>query len=393
MGTESGRLTVAVPCEECEDNPAKYRCPACSFRSCSLTCVNSHKKRTGCSGKRNRTEFVPLPLFNDSVLLSDYNLLEEVKNVSESARRTRNKLCGYSHFGLPFHLRGLKNAAGSRKTKLLFLPSGMSKRSRNQSQYDPRKKSISWTIEWRFHSTKVVLHDNCVHEDAVLRTVILKHLQPGPWNHQLKEFCDERDNLKIFIRKFPKGPKSPYKELDLNASLRRQLANLVILEYPVIHVFLPTHSCPFEIIKDGALPSPKPVVKAEVDVDPSSAKGVWFKEEEINEDCNLESQDHGPRQNVNSLNTEPFPPHLTAGSGVSNVMSNGHSKLERNEEKEQSLDREMIKPSSDLSSEINPDDYLNWDCLDAWQDEVEEVSGVCHLLPGEDDLEDGEIPE
>lgn len=74
---------------------------------------------------------------------ADYNLLEEVKSAAESAQRTRNKLCGYSHFKLPFHLRGLKNASGSRRTKLLFLPSGMSKRSRNQSRYDPRLETTN----------------------------------------------------------------------------------------------------------------------------------------------------------------------------------------------------------------------------------------------------------
>jgi len=44
-----------------------------------------------------------------------------------------------------------------------------------------------------------------IHEDMTLRTVIEKHLKPGPWNHQLKHFCDEQlDNLRFFIRKYPK---------------------------------------------------------------------------------------------------------------------------------------------------------------------------------------------
>lgn len=73
-----------------------------------------------------------------NILLVDYNLLEEVKRVAESAQRTRTKLCGYAQFKLPFHLRSLRNAAASRRTKLLLLPSGMSKREKNRTRYDQR---------------------------------------------------------------------------------------------------------------------------------------------------------------------------------------------------------------------------------------------------------------
>lgn len=73
-----------------------------------------------------------------NILCVDYNLLEEVKRVSESAQRMRSKVCGYSHYKLPYHLKGLRKAAASRKTKLLFLPSGMSKREKNQTRYNNR---------------------------------------------------------------------------------------------------------------------------------------------------------------------------------------------------------------------------------------------------------------
>ena len=58
--------------------------------------------------------------------------------MAESAQRMRNKLGIYAYFKLPRYLRSLKNAAGSRRTKLMFLPNGMSKREKNRSQYDQR---------------------------------------------------------------------------------------------------------------------------------------------------------------------------------------------------------------------------------------------------------------
>ena len=56
--------------QECKLNPAKYTCPGCSVRSCSLPCVKAHKQHTACTGKRQQTQFVPLSQFDDNLLKS-----------------------------------------------------------------------------------------------------------------------------------------------------------------------------------------------------------------------------------------------------------------------------------------------------------------------------------
>lgn len=50
-----------------------------------------HVIATGCSGKRQRTSFVPLSEFGEDHLISDYNLLEEAAQLAESAQRTRQR--------------------------------------------------------------------------------------------------------------------------------------------------------------------------------------------------------------------------------------------------------------------------------------------------------------
>ncbi|KAM3323346.1 box C/D snoRNA protein 1 [Capsicum chacoense] len=277
----------SLECEECKSNPWKYKCPGCSIRTCSLPCVNSHKQRTACNGKKSLTHVLPLSQFDDNLLLSDYNMLEDVKRFAESSRRMRQRLCGYAHFKLPLPLKNLRRAATRRRTKIQFLSSGMSKREKNQTYYNNRNKFISWTIEWRFNSTDVVLIDhgyNCfrcrVREDTSLFSVLETHLKPGPWNHPLKQFCEESlDCLKLFIRKHPKGSKSPFYQLNIKAPLREQLANKVILEYPVIYVFLPSHSYDFEVIKYSIPRKVEP--KAPDCSDRPSPRGVTFKEEDI----------------------------------------------------------------------------------------------------------------
>ncbi|KAK8953347.1 hypothetical protein KSP40_PGU019046 [Platanthera guangdongensis] len=273
-------------CYECGSNPWKYRCPGCSIRSCSLACVNSHKKRTGCMGKRSHTEVVPLSQFDDNLLLSDYKLLEETKRVADSARRKSSDFHGYFHLRLPYKLWILRKAANRRKTCLLFFPPGMSKREKNNSRYNPRRK----------------------------------HLAPGPWNHKLRPFCDvQLEDLKLFVRKNPKGSKSLFRKLDIKAPIHRQFSNITILEYPVIFVYLPSFDHDFEV-ETWKIPSIRDTVPPSICPSPS---GTLYKVEEVEE-----------------------------GDGASDTIITDLMFY---------FDQEVRDAYSDLIGEMNPDDFL---CLD-----------------------------
>ncbi|XP_068330184.1 uncharacterized protein [Pyrus communis] len=413
MEEGGGQAGTAKPnpkvCEECREKASKYKCPGCSVRSCSLPCVKVHKLRTGCTGKRPQTSFVPLSQIDDNQLLSDYNLLEEVKRVAESAQRLRNKLCRYNNFRLPFYLKSLRSAAASRRTKLLFLPSGMSKREKNQTRYDQRKKCISWTIEWRFHSTDVVLIDHEVNENMNLCSVMENHLKPGPWNHHLKLFCEEQlDSLKLFVRKYPKGARSPFCELDIRVPIRQQLANLVILEYPVIYVFLPSHSLDFEVVKNSPPTFGKPELKIYGRND-LSAGGVPFKEEEIEEDNSypkvFDLMKHvtssSPPNISNKRRCEkPLddsfarPLSVTVETGNDSHSSSDAKKQVFLEDMDFDFDQGLIDEYSDLMAEINPDDFLDLEGEFTKEGVAERnLSSVRKFLLADDDVEEGEILE
>ncbi|CAJ2666867.1 unnamed protein product [Trifolium pratense] len=382
-----------IQCEECKSNPSKYKCPGCSIQSCSLPCVKAHKLRTGCTGKRNRTQFVPISQFNDDILLSDYNLLEEVKRVAEAASRTRSKLGMYTNFKLPNYLKSLQNAARSRRTKLLFLPNGMSKREKNRSQYDHRKKSINWTIEWRFHSTSVVLHDHGVNENTSFCSILEKHFQPGPWNHQLKEFFDdELDHLKLFIRKYPKGPKSPFKELDMKAPIKQQLENVVILEYPVIFVFLPSHSINFEVIKAVNPSVPKsPPNDSEVNLIP---EGVSFREEVIEDDNNSDDPKVFDlmKHEASSSSHQVFEGDIEGNLSQSSLIDKD---LELPEDVTFDFDQDLMDDAyADLMCHLNPEEFLDFDSVFAKKDGNEiNLLPTIEEFPMAEELEEGEIPE
>ena len=79
--------SVLLRCQVCRSQPAIYQCPRCSWKSCSLNCCVSHKKSKNCSGKRDRTTFVPLGRMNDQTVRSDYFFLEDVLGQVQSGKR------------------------------------------------------------------------------------------------------------------------------------------------------------------------------------------------------------------------------------------------------------------------------------------------------------------
>eukprot|EP00271_Cylindrocystis_brebissonii_P011015 TRINITY_DN2766_c0_g1_i1.p1 TRINITY_DN2766_c0_g1~~TRINITY_DN2766_c0_g1_i1.p1 ORF type:complete len:349 (+),score=60.13 TRINITY_DN2766_c0_g1_i1:203-1249(+) len=160
-------------CSECQEEGAavKYRCPRCDARTCSLACVKRHKAGAGsgaesCSGKRARTNFVPLADFTDNHLLSDYNLLEEALQQRDAALRLSSQMGGakkaqgggsrqqrapqQQQQRLPFGMATLREQAKLRGTTLVFLAPGMTRREQNTSQYQAKQQKILWRIEWLF---------------------------------------------------------------------------------------------------------------------------------------------------------------------------------------------------------------------------------------------------
>ena len=70
----------------------KYRCPKCLLISCSLKCINKHKEKFNCDGKRDRFQFVNLKEMEDKHVTSDFRFLEEATEVLDRAKRKRTRI-------------------------------------------------------------------------------------------------------------------------------------------------------------------------------------------------------------------------------------------------------------------------------------------------------------
>lgn len=281
---------ATVVCGECKKEAAKYKCPGCDLRSCSLPCVRAHKERTSCSGKRNRTTFVPIASFDDNRLLSDYNLLEEVLRLSDSAKRfrapydqTRKELNG--------RWASLRNQAKRRKIDLLYLPQGMTRRIENCSRYCKKRKCILWRIEWIFHSADEILVDTSADENESPAKLLENRLMTSDSLRKLRKICSEpiKSMRFLLVKEMCSGEQKNYVELDPLEPLGSQLASMMIIEYPTILVVSASHDTNFTIVEDrraiklhtkGNALKEKLVGKGVIEVE---VEGVPFKEEEIEE--------------------------------------------------------------------------------------------------------------
>ena len=241
--------TPVVPtttlCGVCKREQAKYTCPRCMVRTCSLACVKDHKRSTSCDGKRDRTKFMPVSSMTEADLRSDYTLLEETLRQCESARRTEPP----GGPKLPVRLAMLTQAAAARTrgTRLLLMPQSAQRRRENTTALHRKNKHIQWRIEWFFPRVDATLTEDKVHEEAILGDHLARMLTTmasgvgtgGVTRHRLRHYRENIDALRIVMKVEQRPANAPtYVQLDTRLCLRQCLSGLVIIGFPKLIVVL-----------------------------------------------------------------------------------------------------------------------------------------------------------
>ncbi|XP_060603820.1 box C/D snoRNA protein 1-like [Ruditapes philippinarum] len=229
-------------CQVCSEAEAKYRCPRCNTETCCLECVKQHKVNTDCSGQRDKTAYVKLSDFNDRNLLNDYRLLEDTGRKNNNAARDVLK----RKHNRPNFLRELEKQAGIRKINLRLMPYPMSRRKSNSTNYQNRLKKMFWQIEWVFADVDLTLIDKRICEDDTLESVLEKHVgvdSDPVVRHKIKPYITAgRENWKLFMRyENTSADKPQFYKLDLTQSLLENFRYKQIVEYPSIHIVLPSN--------------------------------------------------------------------------------------------------------------------------------------------------------
>lgn len=141
-------------CQVC-GTEAKYTCPRCEKRTCSVACSKAHKAADNCSGVRNPAAYVPLNKITQGTWDGDYTWLEQGRRqvaewgegiTAEEAERaakgeTPRRGRGGARGGRGIkrsRLDGLRWAANEIGAEVDLVPDGMQRRKTNQSSWNAK---------------------------------------------------------------------------------------------------------------------------------------------------------------------------------------------------------------------------------------------------------------
>ncbi|GHJ85701.1 hypothetical protein NliqN6_2103 [Naganishia liquefaciens] len=257
----------ASPCAICSA-PAKYTCPRCAARTCSLPCSRAHKAATACTGERDKAAYVPMNAYGYGTMMSDYVFLEEGKRKVERWGKGIEGIKMGSGSGKCAALRGALAGLGVRVD---FLPEGMERRRKNQSHYNPRTHLIQLSIEFKYPSPPPgaqpattpshQMQNIPLDEHTSLARIYTHHARRLPTHYPSppQESSDAETNqapqglvftLPVYDPPSSLDPAPPppavlptpvprfYSPLHATDPLRCVLRDTSFLEYPSIHVFL-----------------------------------------------------------------------------------------------------------------------------------------------------------
>lgn len=168
VGRMAEKSNTETACEMCMKDDARYKCPACSARTCSLECVRGHKSRKQCDGVRKH-EFVPVSEFTDTHMHQDISFLSRVKDVAFSSSRT------FAKAPYPSPKRGGLRKALRKAYEWKELPEGMSRRNENQTHI--KNACIFWTVKLHIHAP-LMLSDKIIMLHAKSENDTIESLLP-----------------------------------------------------------------------------------------------------------------------------------------------------------------------------------------------------------------------
>ncbi|GAB0094899.1 box C/D snoRNA protein 1 [Sergentomyia squamirostris] len=238
-------------CEVCQVEEAKYTCPKCEVKTCSLSCLQIHKKELECDGVRDKTRYIPIKKMTTMDYMSDYNFLEDCTRFVHSKRP---KL----HADLPQFLHRLRDIARQRNTHVQFLGKDFTRRKLNATFYDGKIRKIFWTVQWVFVNAENTefLEKKCCETDNVGK-LLAPYIDPlhadasAPAKNMLEHYRSRGfGGIKILLKaERIKNCGKRFYDMDLTKSLKENLSGKGIVEFPIFLVIFREIKSEFDIIE------------------------------------------------------------------------------------------------------------------------------------------------
>lgn len=164
---DNQNFCLAIRCHICTVRQGIYKCPKCYRRSCSVKCIQLHKKRSRCDGQRDPTQPQPLSwLRTPAGIDHDYNFLSKIertldqnnKYLLEQGLLTEHELKGYDVVREDRDFKGniersfpsdIRKRLRALNISVRHVPKGLWRQRENDTTFSrfPRR-AINWQIEW-----------------------------------------------------------------------------------------------------------------------------------------------------------------------------------------------------------------------------------------------------
>lgn len=198
-----------------------------------------------CTGKRekekveeikHKSDFTLNSIYRDGMYLEDYEALNwrmkrktdifKLENSNESKRQRSESFCSENYFvSRGRKWKRFKSALKERKTRILYMPIGMSRQKQNKSFFKPVAEEsndnlsfgIFWTLRFTFDQESIML--NKINENNILSSVLAKNITKS------KSLYLKNEN------KLSKREK-PLLRVDSTKTIKQLLQEQTIIEFP-----------------------------------------------------------------------------------------------------------------------------------------------------------------
>lgn len=137
-----------------------------------------------------------------------------------------------------------------RKTALKFLPTTFVRHKQNSTHFVKETSSLMWHIEWVFALESFKLQEKNVSENKRLSEILEKYFvkqEDHTVQEKLQYYQSAGLSRVVAYLKAEQIAGNKFYELDLEETLKDNLKNKTIIEYPIIHVVLKEHSSCYNI--------------------------------------------------------------------------------------------------------------------------------------------------
>jgi len=233
-------MVTTGKCEVCKAQEARYRCPRCEVKTCSLKCSNAHKASNDCDGKYDVTEYIPKEKMNVFTFKREYNFLMDITSRLHHAQSNPN-IRGKGTWSFRFRLL-YRLARDKRNIHIYFPGSHSSNLQENTSRYDKNKDEFSWHVNFLL-GNRIKLVAKRVPESTIVGELLPRHfpqcLLDEKLRPEIKKYQNTLSSLTFLLEvPFQKGRRRFWK-IDPKQSLQDILENSILYSFPEIIVCLP----------------------------------------------------------------------------------------------------------------------------------------------------------